>query len=411
MEAQIKTAVVILAAGQGKRMKNPDLPKVLVSLAEKPLLGHVLDKVESLDPDKTIIVIGHKREKVRDFCNRHYEWCEFAIQEEQLGTGHAVDQARDELLDFDGNVLILAGDVPLLTFETISKFIQHHKDNNSVLSVLSTSAPDPTGYGRIVRNENGDFINITEHKDATDEIRKINEINSGVFLVDSKILFTSLSEVNNENAQGEYYLTDIVDIVRNKDMQVHAFNVADFDELQGVNSPEDLKKAENTYYRSIVKQNGNEAMRPFKVLGIQQIAIGGEDKSKLKNFWVDKMGLNFKHNFKSEKENVNEDILSIGHGATEVEVDIMEPIDIEKKPKVHIPALNHIGLWIDDLQACVDWLTEQGVRFTPGGIRKGAAGFDVCFIHPKGNEEFPLSSEGVLVELVQAPEEVIKELS
>lgn len=152
-------------------------------------------------------------------------------------------------------------------------------------------------------------------------------------------------------------------------------------------------------------------MRPFKVLGIQQVAIGGESKDKLKGFWVDLMGLEVKSTFKSESENVNEDILSIGKGATAVEVDIMEPIDIDKKPKVHIPQLNHIGLWIDDLQACVNWLTEQGVRFTPGGIRKGAAGFDVCFIHPKGNEEFPLSSEGVLVELVQAPEDVIKALS
>tara|TARA_B100000614_G_C14251603_1_gene371042 strand:+ start:123 stop:581 length:459 start_codon:yes stop_codon:yes gene_type:complete len=152
-------------------------------------------------------------------------------------------------------------------------------------------------------------------------------------------------------------------------------------------------------------------MRPFKVLGIQQVAIGGESKDKLKKFWVDVMGLEFKGNFKSEKENVNEDILSMGKGVNEVEVDIMEPIDIDKKPKVHIPQLNHIGLWIDDLQACVGYLTEQGVRFTPGGIRKGAAGFDVCFIHPKGNDEFPLSSEGVLVELVQAPKEVIEALS
>jgi lactoylglutathione lyase len=151
-------------------------------------------------------------------------------------------------------------------------------------------------------------------------------------------------------------------------------------------------------------------MRPFKVLGIQQIAIGNEDKSKLEKFWVDIMGVSKKGTFKSEKENVDEDILEIGSGATAVEIDIMQPLDPEKKPKVHEPKLNHIGLWIDDLQKAVEWLTEQGVRFTPGGIRKGAAGFDVCFIHPKGNDEFPLSSEGVLVELVQAPEDVIKAL-
>jgi lactoylglutathione lyase len=148
--------------------------------------------------------------------------------------------------------------------------------------------------------------------------------------------------------------------------------------------------------------------RPFKVLGIQQVAIGGEDKSKLKNFWIDMMGLSMVGNFRSEKENVDEDIARIGEGPYSVEVDLMQPIDPNKSPKVHEPKLNHIGLWIDDLEACVKWLTEKKVRFTPGGIRKGAGGYDVCFIHPKGNDEFPFCSEGVLVELVQAPEEVIK---
>ncbi|EMJ86594.1 VOC family protein [Leptospira meyeri] len=150
--------------------------------------------------------------------------------------------------------------------------------------------------------------------------------------------------------------------------------------------------------------------RPFKVLGIQQVAIGGESKEKLSKFWVDVMGLTKVSDYKSEKENVDEDILSMGNGPFKVEIDLMQPIDPNKSPKVHDPKLNHIGLWIDKLEECVDYLTKQGVRFTPGGIRKGAAGYNVCFIHPKGNEEFPLCSEGVLVELVQAPEEVIKAL-
>ncbi|WP_342353365.1 VOC family protein [Leptospira jelokensis] len=150
--------------------------------------------------------------------------------------------------------------------------------------------------------------------------------------------------------------------------------------------------------------------RPFKVLGIQQVAIGGESKEKLSKFWVDLMGLTKVSDYKSEKENVDEDILSMGNGPYKVEIDLMQPIDPNKSPKVHDPKLNHIGLWIDKLEECVDYLTKQGVRFTPGGIRKGAAGYNVCFIHPKGNEEFPLCSEGVLVELVQAPEDVIKAL-
>ncbi len=148
--------------------------------------------------------------------------------------------------------------------------------------------------------------------------------------------------------------------------------------------------------------------RPFKVLGIQQIAVGGLDKSALRRFWVDTLGLRYASTYKSEKENVDEDICEAGSGPLKVEVDLMQPIDPEKRPKVHDPALNHVGLWIDDLPGAVAWLEAQGVRFTPGGIRKGAAGFDVTFIHPKGNDENPIGAEGVLVELVQAPPEVIE---
>jgi lactoylglutathione lyase len=148
--------------------------------------------------------------------------------------------------------------------------------------------------------------------------------------------------------------------------------------------------------------------RPFKVLGIQQIAIGSKDKSRLEKLWVDILGLNKTGSYKSEKENVDEDILKTGTGAAIIDVDIMQPLDIEKKPTVHEPALNHIGLWIDNLQKAVEWMEKQGVRFTPGGIRKGAGGYNICFIHPKGNEDFPLCGEGVLIELVQAPEKVIK---
>ena len=151
--------------------------------------------------------------------------------------------------------------------------------------------------------------------------------------------------------------------------------------------------------------------RPFKVLGIQQIAIGGSDKSRLRELWVDKLGLAVTGTFKSERENVDEDICAMGAGPFTVEVDLMQPIDPEKKPAVHTTPLNHVGLWIDNLPAAVDWLTGQGVRFAPGGIRKGAAGHDICFLHPKSNEAFPIAGEGVLIELVQAPPEVIAALN
>jgi len=146
--------------------------------------------------------------------------------------------------------------------------------------------------------------------------------------------------------------------------------------------------------------------RPFQVLGIQQVAVGGLDKDKLRRFWIDIMGLRFGHTYKSESENVDEDICAIGTGPLAVEIDLMQPIDPEKSPRVHNPALNHVGLWIDDLPQAVAWLEKEGVRFTPGGIREGATGHDVCFIHPKGNDVSPIGSEGVLVELVQAPDDV-----
>ena len=151
--------------------------------------------------------------------------------------------------------------------------------------------------------------------------------------------------------------------------------------------------------------------RPFKILGIQQIAIGGPSKERLKTLWIDMFGLSVTGNYRSERENVDEDICAIGAGPFKVEVDLMQPMDPDKKPAVHATPLNHIGLWIDDLPTAVAWLAAQGVRFAPGGIRKGAAGYDITFLHPKANEQFPIGGEGVLIELVQAPVEVIEAYS
>ena len=151
--------------------------------------------------------------------------------------------------------------------------------------------------------------------------------------------------------------------------------------------------------------------RPFHVLGIQQIAIGGPDKKRLQKLWVEMLGLEVTGTYRSESENVDEDICAIGAGPFKVEVDLMQPLDPDKKPAVHTTPLNHVGLWIDDLPVAVDWLTANGVRLAPGGIRNGAAGFDICFLHPKSNDEFPIAGEGVLIELVQAPPEVVKAFS
>lgn len=148
--------------------------------------------------------------------------------------------------------------------------------------------------------------------------------------------------------------------------------------------------------------------RPFRILGIQQIAIGAPSKARLKTLWVDMLGLEITGNFVSERENVDEDICAMGVGPFKVEVDLMQPLDPDKKPAVHTTPLNHVGLWVDDLPAAVEWLSAQGVRFAPGGIRRGAAGYDITFLHPKANDEFPIGGEGVLIELVQAPPEVVE---
>jgi len=154
------------------------------------------------------------------------------------------------------------------------------------------------------------------------------------------------------------------------------------------------------------KESSPLSARPFRVLGLQQIAVGGTDKAALRHLWLELLGLEVHGSYQSEAENVDEDIARLGTGAASVEVDLMVPLDPERRPRVDQPALNHVGLWVDDLVAAEAWLRSQGVRFTPGGIRKGAAGHDVCFIHPKGSPEAPQGGQGVLIELIQAPPEI-----
>lgn len=244
-------AIVILAAGQGKRMKNPEIPKVLAELNSKPLLSYVLEVSSKLTPNKIVSIIGHKKEIVEEFLKNNFSDVEVAYQLQQLGTGHAVMQAGEILANFDGDVLILCGDVPLLQAKTIEAFAQNHQNYGADLSVLSAVTENPTGYGRIVRNEVGEFYKITEEKDANDFVKKIKEINSGIFLVNSKLLFEALGKISNSNAQGEYYLTDIVEVFVKEKKKCAAFIGVSFDELQGINSPEDLERA-SKYLQSML---------------------------------------------------------------------------------------------------------------------------------------------------------------
>ena len=233
--------IVVLAAGKGKRMGNPDLPKVMARLGSKPLISYVLEQAEQLHPKKVVVIIGHHGEMVREHVLSQFPNTLFAVQQEQLGTGHAVMQAKDAIGQDDCDVLILSGDVPLVRAASLQEFVRNHQRAGSSLSVLSCEMPDATGYGRIIRGENGDFAGIVEQRDASPEQHLIKEINSGMYIIDNECLFPALDEVGNNNAQNEYYLTDVVGILRSQGHKVTAFTAPDYTELLGINTIAELE--------------------------------------------------------------------------------------------------------------------------------------------------------------------------
>ncbi len=243
-------AVVILAAGQGKRMGNPERAKVLTPLRGQPLIQYVLTTASALHATPVVVIVGHQREAVTSFVQSALPEAHCVVQTEQLGTGHAVAQTQSALGNYTGSVLILSGDVPLLTQETLTAMIDEHRSHRAALTVLSTRVPDPTGYGRIVRRSDDLLERIVEHKDATPEERTIHEINSGVYLVEGPVLFDALARVGRSNAQGEYYLTDIAGILRNDGRDVRVFSTPRWHEVHGINTPADLAEAEQFLQRS-----------------------------------------------------------------------------------------------------------------------------------------------------------------
>lgn len=240
-------AVVILAAGKGKRMGNPDLAKVLAPLHGRPLLGYVLDQARALRPDAIVPIIGHQRDAVRAYVEDECPEARCVEQLEQLGTGHAVLQTRPILMDANADVIILSGDVPLLTSDTLHLLVRTHRDHDASCTVLTTTVDDPTGYGRIVRADDGALLRIVEQKDATPAEQAIQEINSGVYVVRSEDLYPALDLVQNANAQGEYYVTDIINILQRRGATVIAHHTDDAIEVQGINTVADLERASELY--------------------------------------------------------------------------------------------------------------------------------------------------------------------
>lgn len=237
----MKLFTVILAAGKGTRMKS-DLPKVVHKIDNRELVNYVIDQAEAVDSSETYLVVGYKKDIVIDATSDR--GVSYVEQKEQLGTGHAVMMAEESLKDKDGAVLILCGDVPLLRSETLNKLKETHEKENAFATVLTTKVENPFGYGRIIKDADGNIEKIVEQKDANEEEKKVDEINSGVYLIDCKSLFGALKNISSNNAQNEYYLTDVIAILKSEGKKVTTYLTEDYTEIYGINTLEQLKEAE-----------------------------------------------------------------------------------------------------------------------------------------------------------------------
>lgn len=243
-----KLGVIILAAGKGTRMKS-SLPKVLHRVLNESMISRVVSQAKSIGAEKTVVIVGYKKEMVvEELKNRDVE---FAIQSEQLGTGHAIQMATENFKNWDGDVIILSGDVPLLTTATIEKLIEKHNKEKADASVLSAIFEDPTGYGRIIRKADDTYSHSVEEKDANDEIKKIKEINSGIYIFKSKHLFHYLRFINNDNAQGEYYLTEVLPLMVKDNKKIVLQIANNPNEIQGINTIQQLQDADNQLRKNL----------------------------------------------------------------------------------------------------------------------------------------------------------------
>ncbi len=234
--------VVVMAAGKGSRMNHPDLPKVMVPIFGRPMIGHVLDSARSIAADSIVVVVGFRGELVSDWIASSYEDASIrtAWQRQQLGTAHAVMMAMPEIPETESDVLVLSGDVPNLSVETLTMLREHHRSRNAGVTLLSVELDDPTGYGRVVRDADGHPTKVVEDRDATPAEREIAEINAGIYLFDRSLLARLLPRVGSENAQSEFYLPDVVALALEENSTVTAFLAANPEEIEGVNTPEQL---------------------------------------------------------------------------------------------------------------------------------------------------------------------------
>ena len=254
MSTQRPFAAAIMAAGKGTRMKEPNRAKVMFEVLGKPMLGYVVELAYRIKAARVLAIVGYQRENVTEYLRRTAPSVEICVQAEQRGTGHAVMQTEHALDGFDGDVLVLSGDVPLLTEESMNAFLDHHRESNAVASILSARFEDPTGYGRIIRNPDGSVRKIVEHRDATAEELAIREINSGIYVFDRAKLFDAIDHITPHNAQNEYYLTDVFDYFWRHHWIVAALPATHPDEIRGVNTVDQLDEARAVLERRLAQQ-------------------------------------------------------------------------------------------------------------------------------------------------------------
>jgi UDP-N-acetylglucosamine diphosphorylase/glucosamine-1-phosphate N-acetyltransferase len=247
-------AAVVMAAGHGKRMKDPSRAKVLYEISGKPMIHYVADLAIELGTSPIAVIVGHQRQLVTEYLSKSHPMITCAVQEQQLGTGHAVLQAASALDGFRGNVLVLSGDVPLLRSGTMESLLARHEQTGAVATILTAVMPDPAGYGRIIRNADGSVNRIVEHKDASDQEREIREINSGIYVFDKEKLFEALGHIAPNNAQNEYYLTDVFEYFWKNRWVVSAVIADDGDEIHGINNFDQLEQARNILLSRLVEK-------------------------------------------------------------------------------------------------------------------------------------------------------------
>ena len=270
---------IILAAGKGTRMKS-DMPKVLHTIFDKTLVGYVIDAVNNTGlADENFVIVGHQAEKVEEYINKNYDNAKCVLQSPQLGTGHAVSMALPYLKDFDGEVVILNGDLPLITSDTIKEFVEFHKNKKSDVTVMSANFDDPTNYGRIIRNSDGTLNAIVEEKDTNPEQKKVKEINVGCYCLNWTEVKNAFNELKTDNAQGEYYLTDIVKWANNQKLSVNAYIIKDNDETFGINSKAHLAEATKMLNNRIIQKhldNGVQIIDPATTWISPETEIGAD---------------------------------------------------------------------------------------------------------------------------------------